>query len=129
MIRDTLLWINETLFYLTGGIQLIDTLWIFPWVLFGGVVMVSPILIFLKFQNRTYLSMLPFVFLLTISLPVMLITISPGAIQSQMMKECKTVDGEMFTNAYMNGKKIEPQPVKIRQCRFKEKTCFKVDFK
>lgn len=118
MIRETLLWINETLFYLTGGIPLLNTVWLVPWVVIGALIMAFPLLYPLYFRT-SLLKFAPLLFIVSF-IPMMTVVISPGAIQGQLMHECKTIEGEMFANAYMNGEKIEPQPVTIRQCRYKE---------
>lgn len=118
MIRETLLWISETLFYLTGGIPLLNTIWFIPWVIIGSVIMAFPLLYPLCFRQRL-LKFGRLIFIIAFW-PVMTIVISPGVIQGQLKHECKTIEGEVFANAYMNGEKIEPQPVTIRQCRYKE---------
>lgn len=119
MIRETLLWINETLFYLTGGIPLLNTIWFIPWVVGGTLILAIPILYPIWTRNTKLLKFGPLIFIISF-MPIMTIVISPSVIQGQLMHECKSIEGEVFTNAYMNGKKIEPQPVTIRQCRYKE---------
>lgn len=113
MIRETLVRISEGLFYLTGGVPLLETIWFIPWVVIGVILLAAPVIL------REFSAILSVVFMIWF-FPILMIVMSPGAIQGQMTQECKTVDGEMFANAHMNGKKIEPQTVTMRQCRYKD---------
>jgi len=110
MLRDLMLWISETLFYLQGGEMLINTPWIFAWVVFWTLIIVSPIF-FVTHVRQTRWAVWMFII---IFLPGLMIAISPGAIQSQMMQECETVEGVAAT------KRIDPTVITINQCRVKD---------
>ena len=116
MIRETMLWVSETLFYIQGGEMLIDTPWIFAWVVFWSFILASPMFYAVNIRPTKWA---PLAFIL-IFFPGLMMATGPGIIQVQMMQECKTVEVMMFANATLHGERVEPQPITINQCRHKD---------
>src|SRR6056297_537026 len=110
MLRDLMLWISETLFYLQGGEMLINTPWIFAWVVFWALIIVSPIF-FVMHVRQTHWAVWMFIIAF---FPGLMIAISPGAIQTQMMQECETVESVIATE------RIDSTAITVTQCRTKD---------
>jgi hypothetical protein len=114
MFRDILLWISETLFYLTGGEMLLNTPWFFPWIVFGIIFMLSPLFIYLK--NAEKYKYFGFLTVFTF-FSGLLIVISPGAIQGQLMTECR--DNTASLQIFVDDVLSETDEITITQCRYK----------
>ena len=113
MIRDISVWIAESLFWLTGGVQLIYTLWFIPWIVVGCVIMMSPyfVLIYGKGNRKTILASL---MLIVLFFPTLFATMAPGMVQYDMMMQCETVTTAVTTD------RVESGTVNVRQCRTKD---------
>lgn len=119
MIREFMLWINETLFYLTNGVMLVNTPWIFLWVLFWGVLMTIPIIYATSTRPKKWCVALPLmIFFSLFSIFSLTTAISPGIIQMQMMQECR-IDIAEF-NIIKDGNLEEQGEIEIKQCRYKD---------
>lgn len=119
MIREFMLWINETLFYLTNGVMLVNTPWIFLWVLFWGVLMTIPIIYATSTRPKKWRVALPLmIFFSLFSIFSLTTAISPGIIQMQMMQECR-IDIAEF-NIIKDGNLEEQGEIEIKQCRYKD---------
>ena len=117
MLRDVLLWIFETLFYLTGGEMLLNTIWFIPWVIAGAVLLAMPLFYPLYFGNPRLLKFAPLMFIITF-LPGMTILISPGAIQGQLMTECR--DNKASVQIFVDDVLSETDEITLKQCRYKD---------
>jgi hypothetical protein len=112
MIRDTLLWVNEALFWALDGQMLIDTFWFIPWVIVG-VMLMCLLYIIGQFIVEVYESMFGIVVTLCI-FPLILIIVSPGAIQMQMTSECEMFETEVVSE--LSG----TNTLELKQCRYKD---------
>ena len=112
MIRDTLLWVSEALFWALDGQKLIDTVWFIPWVVVGAVLMVLMYVIG-QFIAEVYESMFGSVITLCI-LPLMLIILSPIGMQERLMSECEIFETEVASE--LSG----TNTLELKQCRYKD---------
>ena len=110
MIRDVMLWISELLFYLQDGEKLINTPWLFVWIVFWVLVTVMPLWYVTNIRS-TYRVKLTFLILF---FPGILMAIGPGIVQTQMMQECETVESVTATE------RIDPTVITVKQCRIKD---------
>ena len=117
MFREFLVWISETLFNLLGGEPLANTIWIIPWVFGGTLLFALPLLYPLYTRNPRHFKFAPFVFII-IFFPGMVILISPGAIQGQLMTECR--DNTASLQIFVDDKLSETDEITIKQCRYKD---------
>ena len=100
------IWISETLFYLMNGVPLVDSLLIVVWVIVGVLIMVLPIIIMVDAGWAIVAA--------TWFLVWLAIVISPGPIQTQMLRECETVESVIATE------RIKPVAMTVNQCRYKD---------
>jgi predicted membrane protein len=115
-MRDFVLWVNEGLFWLLDGKMLIDTPWIFLWITIGTVIAALPVLLMLhRIINITFVRVVLSVvwFILTL-----FVVISPGAIQTQMMSECRESTANL--KIYVDDELSETNENVIEQCRYKD---------
>lgn len=116
-MRDFVVWLAESLFHLTGGIELINTPYFFVWVVFWSVLMALPLLHLVNHKNAptTYVAaigyMVGYSFVFFFSL---MMAISPSNVQSQLMTECETVEAVVETD------RIWPTSIFVEQCHTKE---------
>lgn len=111
MLREFILWISEGLFHLQGGEMLINTPWIFVWIVFWTLIIILPIHCALLYIRKLYL-VAPFAFVAFFLGPLM--AIGPGILQQQMMQECETVESVVATEH------INPTVITLKQCRTKD---------
>lgn len=112
MLRELFVPIAEALFWLTNGELLINTLWFLPWVLGGTILMLIPFYLAIKVGKNKSNTLPALVFIVSF-FPMLLLIVSPGIIQMQMMQECRTVSAEVTIEGI-----TETQ--NILQCRMKE---------
>ena len=113
MIRDLFVPVAEMLFWFTGGEMLVNTVWIFVWIIGGTVLLLIPF--YLAFSaGRNRVRSLPAIVFLVCFFPVLLLITSPGIIQTQILEEC--LPDQTVTADTEQVKGIE---VRVRQCRFK----------
>lgn len=115
MFREFMLWMSETIFYIQGGVMLINTPWIFVWVFFWSLVMTLPMFYVFNVKPSTWA---PIAFMVMF-FPSLMMAIGPGIVQVQMMQECKTVENES-TRVYLNGELVDIGPLNVRICRYKD---------
>ena len=115
MIRDTILWISETLFYLQSGSMLVDTVWFFVWVSFWILVMVFPLFYVVNVRPAKWALLVSMV----VVYPALVMAIGPGIVQQQMMQECKTITIEN-TWVKQDGVPVNMGPLSVNQCRYKD---------
>lgn len=111
MIRDLFIPISEFLFWLMNGEPLINSWWFFVWALGGAALMSAPFWFAISLGRNRIQSLPALVFIVTF-FPMLMLIISPGIIQVDLMQECRTVSAELT----VNGKVTE---LPVRQCRVK----------
>jgi hypothetical protein len=113
MIRDSMIWISELLFFLLNGEQLFNTVWFWPWIIAWTLVMSAPMLVRV---NRQWTGKHPdwtaWVFVLGF-FPGLLLAMGPGIVQAQMLAECKSV------TVTVNTELVQDHEIKMRECRHK----------
>lgn len=120
MIRDATVWISETLFYLTDGVMLINTVWFLSWVMFWSVAMAMPLIYATQIRLKSWRFALPLLVLFPlITLFAFTTAIAPGIVQQQMMMECKTAEIEN-TQVMWQGELIDLGPYTVELCRTKQ---------
>jgi hypothetical protein len=112
MIRDTLVPIAESLFWLTNGELLLNSWWFIPWILGGTVLLMIPFCLAIV-VGKNKIQTLPAIVFLISFFPMLLLIISPSIIQTQMISECKKAAATITVNDVS-------QTTEIRQCRVKE---------
>lgn len=110
MLRDTMLWISEMLFYVQGGEMLINTPWIFVWVVFWSLVIASPMFYAINVRPT---NLAPLAFLIMF-FPGLLLATGPGIVQAQMMQECKTIE------TVVESDQVESTVMEFQECRVKD---------
>lgn len=110
MLNEFMVLISEALFYVLGGAMLANTLWVFVWVLFWALVMVSPMAYAIYVRPTRTAAILT----LAVFFPSLMIAIGPGIVQSQMLSECETVPVSITTD------RVTDQTFTVTQCRFKD---------
>ena len=111
MIRDLFMPLAEGLFWLMNGEPLINTWWFFVWVIGGAVLMCVPFWFAISVGRNRIRSLPALVFVVSF-FPMLLLIVSPGILQMDLMQECQTVTAELT----VDGKVTE---LPIRQCRVK----------
>jgi hypothetical protein len=112
MIRDTLVPIAESLFWLTNGELLLNSWWFIPWILGGTVLLLIPFYLAIV-VGKNKIQTLPAIVFLISFFPMLLLIISPGIIQAQLISECRNSAATLTVNDVS-------QTTEIRQCRVKE---------
>lgn len=112
MLRELFIPISEALFWFTNGELLINTLWFFPWVLVGTILMLIPFYLAIKVGKNKSNTLPALVFIISF-FPMLLLIVSPGIIQMQMIQECRTVSAEVTIEG-------ATETQNVRQCRMKE---------
>jgi len=107
MIRDVLLAVNEALFWVQGGEMLINTPWFFVWVIVGCCLMLLPLWLVASGKITSRYWHVPVTVVWMSGL--LFIVISPGAVQMQLMQECRDIQTE-----------VKGQTIDLRECRHKE---------
>lgn len=113
MIRDSMIWISEILFYLTNGVPMANTLWFFVWVALGTILMVIPCYFAIS-VGRNKVNSLPALVFLFSFFPLLFLIIGPPLLQLQMVSECETVTVDVATD------RVENHTIRLRHCRFKD---------
>lgn len=111
MFRDLILMLSEFFFWLLGGVPLMNTLWIVPYILVLTMILVLPYFFFVFKLN--YNKFAPLIFLVSF-FPILLIGMGPPIVQVQMLQECETVEQVVSTD------RVENHKMDIKQCRVKE---------
>ena len=115
MIRDLFVPVAEMLFWFTGGEMLVNTVWIFVWVVGGAFLVTLPLWLGMRLARRgSNLKWIPSTLFLVGFFPALLLITSPGIIQADLMEECLPVQTVTVDTEQVKG--IE---VRVRQCRFK----------
>lgn len=83
-LQDVSIW----LFHFTDGVELVNTPWIIPWVLGGALILGGLIFLLVKYSDLNLFITMGFA---AFFLFVLLVLMSPGAIQNQMMTECDDI--------------------------------------
>ena len=100
------------LFDLTGGVPLIETIWILPWIMFWTLVMVLvPLGVygFLQVRSRSaILSAIAYIFMVSVLILALFTVLSPVK-QHQQLKECRTVTAT-----------VQDESFAVTQCRSKQ---------
>lgn len=112
MLRELFIPISEALFWFTGGELLINSLWFLVWVFGGTILMLIPLYLAIK-VGKNRINTLPALVFLISFFPALLLMVSPGIIQTQLIQECRVVSAEVTIEGV-----TETQ--QIRQCRMKE---------
>lgn len=112
MLRELFVPIAEALFWLTNGELLLNTLWFLPWVLSGTILMLIPFYLAIKVGKNKSNTLQALVFIVSF-FPMLLLIVSPGIVQMQMIQECRDVSAEVTIEGV-----TETQ--NVRQCRAKE---------
>lgn len=112
MLHELFVPIAEALFWLTNGELLLNTLWFLPWVLSGAILMLIPFYLAIKVGKNKSNTLPALVFIVSF-FPMLLLIVSPGIVQMQMIQECRDVSAEVTIEGI-----TETQ--NILQCRMKE---------
>jgi len=115
MIREFMLWVSEMLFYVQGGVMLINTPWIAVWVLFWSIVIASPLIFWIHISQNNW-AMTTFIIMF---FPALLVATGPGVIQTQMMQECEIVELEN-TLVNLDDEIVDLGPLSVNRCRMKD---------
>lgn len=113
MIRDIIVQISELLFYAMDGNMLMNSPWIFVWVIIGSVILSSP-MTFPIWLNKVHLLKYSHIVFAVLMFPVFLFMMGPPIAQAQMMQECETVKLLVDTDKVMN------YTITEQQCRYKD---------
>lgn len=113
MLRELLIPIAEALFWLTSGELLLNTLWFFPWIVFWALIMAMPIFYVARIKQGNPKSHWPAIVFLVMFFPSLMIVVSPGIIQMQLIQDCRTVSAEVTIEG-------TTETQNVRQCRVKE---------
>jgi hypothetical protein len=111
MIRDFLVPVAEVLFWLTGGVQLADTVWVFVWVVVGSLLTAAPALLAVNFGNNRANSFPAVVFLISF-FPLLMLAIGPPLVQHAMLNECRTMPVDISIDG-------RTETTDVKQCRSK----------
>jgi hypothetical protein len=112
MIHDAIAWVAEALFYVMNGVALMNTPWIFVWIVAGAVTIVLP-LHFAIGRGRG-VRYLPALVGMVNFFPILMLMLLPPLAQIDMMQECETVSVTFDTDRIVN------ETAELRQCRFKD---------
>ena len=112
MLRELFVPIAEALFWLTNGELLLNTLWFLPWVLSGTILMLIPFYLAIKVGKNKRNTLPALVFIVSF-FPMLLLIVSPGIVQMQMIQECRDVSAEVTIEG-------ATETQNVRQCRIKE---------
>ena len=112
MLRELFIPIAEALFWLTNGELLLNTLWFLPWVLVGTLLMLIPFYLAIK-VGKNKINTLPALVFIVSFFPMLLLIVSPGIVQMQMIQECRDVSAEVTIEG-------TTETQNVRQCRMKE---------
>jgi hypothetical protein len=112
MIHDTIAWVAEAMFYVMNGVALMNTPWIFVWIVAGAVTLVIPLYFAIADVRRV--RYLPALVGMVSFFPIILLMMGPPLAQINMMQECETVSVTISTDRIVN------QTAELRQCRFKD---------
>jgi hypothetical protein len=113
MHRDAMLGISEFFFWILGGVPLVNSIWIFPYVFLASVLMIIPFYLAVTY-GKNKIKSLPAIIFIVSFYPLLIIDIGPPIVQMQMMQECETVQHVISTDL------VENHIMDIRQCRIKE---------
>jgi len=102
--------ITDFLFYIMGGVPLMNTFWILPWTLFFTVVMVWPVMMPMPRTWRQSWIMPAFIVCFFGGL---VLAIVPPLGQLQQLSECRTFETEVDSDL------SEPLTIALRECRSK----------
>lgn len=112
MLRELFVPIAEALFWLTNGELLLNTLWFLPWVLGGTILMLIPFYLAIKVGKNKSNTLPALVFIISF-FPMLLLIVSPGIVQMQMIQECRDVSAKVTIEG-------TTETQNVRQCRMKE---------
>ena len=112
MLRELFIPISEALFWFTGGVLLVNTLWFFVWVLVGAVLMFIPFFLAV-YVGKNKINTLPAIVFIITFFPMLMLVISPGIVQLGMIEECRTVEAQVTIEGVTETREV-------RQCRAKE---------
>lgn len=111
-MRDLVLLISELMFYLTGGEQLVNTIWIISFLVVIVFIALWPAW-FLNFGNKH--QKIATIYTLVMFFPMIFVTSGVGIAQAQIILECRKFEqlvvGELSTDTKMH---------KFQECRVKE---------
>ena len=110
MLREFFVPVSEMLFWFTGGELLINTWWFLVWVIGGSVVMVIPLWYSILYGRGP--KKLPALIFLIGFFPTLILIVSPGIIQMDMMQECRVVEATVTIEGNAEIKNV-------KQCRVK----------
>jgi hypothetical protein len=113
MIRDFFVPLAELLFWLTGGDLLFNTLWVLVWVALCAIIIALP-LVFAMRGGRITHSLPGFLFLIMF-FPMVLVAVSPGIVQMNMISECLPAE----THTVMTSQAVSEE-IRVRHCRYKK---------
>ena len=102
--------ITDFLFYIMGGVPLMNTFWILPWILFFTVVMVWPVMMPMPRTWRQSWIMPAFI---VCFFGGMIMAVVPPLAQVQGMSECRTFETEVSSDL------SAPTTIALRECRSK----------
>lgn len=113
MLHNILVAIAEALFWATGGVPIVNTLWLLGWVVSGSLLWWAMFTLPLRYPHWKFWSRvsLPLLFMVA-SIPVLMLAIGPPIIQTQMLSDCRKVTATITIEG-----KSETKPV--QQCRSK----------
>lgn len=115
MLRDLFIPLSELLFWFTGGVPLMNTLWFFVWVIGGAMIMSSPVFLAFRLLNQgNRFAWIPGTVFVVTFFPALLVITSPGIIQNDLMKECLPVQTVTVDTDLVDDVKVD-----IRHCRAK----------
>ena len=113
MLRELLIPVAEALFWLTRGELLINTLWFLPWIVLWALIIAMPIFYVAHIQRGNITTHWPAIVFLVMFFPSLMIVVTPGIIQMQMMQDCRTVSAEVTIEGVTESQNV-------RQCRVKK---------
>jgi hypothetical protein len=113
MFRDAMLGISEFFFWILGGVPLVNSIWIFPYVFLASVLMIIPFFLAVT-HGKNKIRSLPAIIFLVSFYPLLIIGMGPPIVQMQMLQECQVVHLDVSTDL------VENHSMGIRQCRIKE---------
>lgn len=110
MIREFILWLSESLFYIQGGVALASTFWLMIWIVFWCLVIGAPMIYQTHFKHSTWTPITSIV----LFFPCIIMAVGPGIVQQQMLQECRDVTVQVETE------NVGLTDLDMQECRYKE---------
>lgn len=113
ILREIIDFLSNVFFVVMGGVPIMNTVWVLPYILLIAVIMISPMLYILISKKTKWKFVIGFIGCITF-FPFLMIGMGLPLTQMRMLSECETVSVTVQTE------NVENQEIYILQCRYKE---------